>query len=219
MIPIISVVGRSDSGKTTLIEKLIPELNRRGYRVGTIKHDVHGFDIDHPGKDSWRHAKAGAELVLISSPTKAAMVKRVDAELTLDEIAGRYVSDVDLVLTEGFKRESKPKIEIRRGAEEPLSSPDEVLFVVAEKQAVSEDDVPILALADISGMADLIERHIKQAPTGVTVSLEVDGRQVPLNAIMQRVITNTTIGLIESLKGVGSPKSVRISIVPRGGRR
>ena len=71
MIPIVSIVGRSNTGKTTLIEKLIPELRRRGYRVATIKHNIHGFDIDHEGKDSWRHKKAGARLTVIASPQQS----------------------------------------------------------------------------------------------------------------------------------------------------
>ena len=75
MIPIISIVGKSDSGKTTLIEKIIPELNKRGYRVATVKHDVHGFDIDIEGKDSWRHKNSGAHTVVISSPQKIAMIR------------------------------------------------------------------------------------------------------------------------------------------------
>jgi molybdopterin-guanine dinucleotide biosynthesis protein B len=99
MIPIVSIVGKSDAGKTTLIEKLIPELKRRGYRVATIKHDAHQFDIDHPGKDSYRHFHAGADWTIIGSPAKLALVRRLDREFTLDEIAAQ-ITDVDLILTE-----------------------------------------------------------------------------------------------------------------------
>ncbi|MDP2972779.1 MAG: molybdopterin-guanine dinucleotide biosynthesis protein B, partial [Deltaproteobacteria bacterium] len=86
MIPIISIVGKSDSGKTTFIEKLLPELVRRGYRVATVKHDVHGFEVDREGKDSWRHKQAGAHTVIISSPTKVALIRDVEKDLRLDEI-------------------------------------------------------------------------------------------------------------------------------------
>ena len=86
MIPIISIVGKSDSGKTTLIEKLVPELTRRGYRVATVKHDIHGFEVDREGKDSWRHKQAGAHTVVISSPQKIALIRDVEKDLTLDEI-------------------------------------------------------------------------------------------------------------------------------------
>ena len=111
-IPIICVVGRSAAGKTTLLEKLIPELKSRGYRVGTIKHHAHpGFEIDHPGKDTWRHARAGSDHVVIAALDKIASVRPVDREPTLDEVAAT-ISEVDLILTEGYKRSGEPKIEV-----------------------------------------------------------------------------------------------------------
>lgn len=114
--PIISIVGKSSSGKTSFLEALLPELKNQGYNVGTIKHDVHGFDIDKPGKDTWRHKQAGADLVLISSPEKLALIKDVDKDSELDELRQHYVRDVDLILTEGYKSRDKPKIEIFRPA-------------------------------------------------------------------------------------------------------
>nr|NIR17513.1 molybdopterin-guanine dinucleotide biosynthesis protein B [Desulfobacterales bacterium]NIW15817.1 molybdopterin-guanine dinucleotide biosynthesis protein B [Candidatus Bathyarchaeota archaeon] len=108
---IVSIVGKSGSGKTTLLEKLIPELTGMGLKVGTIKHDVHGFEIDHPGKDSWRHKQAGSRITIISSPQRIGMVMDVDHDHTLDELAS-FFSGVDIILTEGYKRENKPKIEI-----------------------------------------------------------------------------------------------------------
>src|SRR5512143_21431 len=94
MIPIVSVVGKSDSGKTTLLEKLVKELTSRGYRIGTIKHDVHSFEIDHPGKDSWRHKQAGASATVISSPAKLALVVDTDHDHTLAEIRDRFIQGV-----------------------------------------------------------------------------------------------------------------------------
>ena len=115
-VPIISVVGKSSSGKTTFLENLIAELREQGYKVGTIKHDVHGFDIDKPGKDTWRHKQAGANLVLISSPEKLALIKDVNEDSELDELRENYVRDVDIILTEGYKSRDKPKIEVFRPA-------------------------------------------------------------------------------------------------------
>src|SRR4030042_3390165 len=116
MIPIVSIVGKSDSGKTTLIEKLLPELGRRGYRVATVKHDVHGFEVDREGKDSWRHKKAGAHTVVLSSPQKVAVIRDVERDLTLEEIREKFIRDVDLILSEGYKNDVQPKIEgFRKG--------------------------------------------------------------------------------------------------------
>ena len=101
-IPIISIVGKSNSGKTTLIEKIIPLLKDRGYRVGTIKHDVHGFEIDHEGKDTYRHFQAGTDTVLIASSKdkKLALIKKVNESLSLDELTETFFPDIDIIITE-----------------------------------------------------------------------------------------------------------------------
>jgi len=159
MTPIVSIVGKSDAGKTTLIEKLIQELKRRGYRVATVKHDAHRFDIDHPGKDSYRHFHAGADWTVIGSPDKIASVRRLDRELTLDEIAAQ-VSGVDIILTEGYKREARCRLEVSRRAHaaELISRPDE-LFAVAADYPI-EWGVPVYDLDDVAGLVDLIEREV-----------------------------------------------------------
>ena len=118
---IISVVGNSGSGKTTLLVKLVRELKKRNYKVGTIKHAHHGFEIDKKGKDSYEHKKAGADAVMLVGPKAIAMVKdQPDSTLSDLEI---YFSDMDVVLVEGFKRESNPKIEVFRSKKgvEPLA--------------------------------------------------------------------------------------------------
>ena len=112
-IPVISVVAKSGSGKTCLLDKLIKELKNRGLKVAVVKHDVHGFEIDHPGKDSWRHAQAGADIVSISSPQKFALIEKRSTELTLEQIEKR-ITGVDIILTEGYKKGNKPKIEVFR---------------------------------------------------------------------------------------------------------
>jgi len=215
MIPIISVVGLSDSGKTTLIEKLIPELISRGYSVGTIKHDVHGFDIDKPGKDSWRHGQAGSRSVAISSPDKVASYEKVERELTLDEIADRYFYDVDLILTEGFKREGKLKIEIMRGAitDKPLSPRSQLLFIAsdADDAAGKPDGLSILDLNDPIKMVDAIEETVLSRNLD-QVSLYVDGKRIPLNKIMKPMVLNTFLGLITSLKWVDNPQDIQLRI-------
>ena len=166
-VPLICVVGRSKSGKTTLLEKLIPELKRRGYRVATIKHHSHpGFEIDVPGKDTWRHAQAGSDHVVIAAPDKVAHIQKVPRKPTLDALAAT-VTDADIILTEGFKRSAKPKIEVVRAArsEEPFCIPTE-LIAIATDAFSAWGDVPIFGLNDAAGLADLIERDFFQKPKG-----------------------------------------------------
>lgn len=161
MIPIISVVGWSESGKTTYLEKLIPELTRRGYRICAVKHDVHGFDIDTPGKDSWRLKHAGAAVSVVSSPDKIAVIAETDHDLTLGEIRDRFISGVDLIVSEGFKKDRHPKIEVfRTGVRDRLlcSEADGLIAVAAD--AVIDADAPVIDLTDVKAMADLIEREV-----------------------------------------------------------
>jgi molybdopterin-guanine dinucleotide biosynthesis protein MobB len=110
----IAIVGNSGAGKTTLLERLIPALKGKGLRVGVVKHDAHRFDIDHPGKDSHRLTAAGADTMMITSAEKLAMVKRHAASPPIEELLERYFSDMDLVLVEGFRGSSLPKIEVHR---------------------------------------------------------------------------------------------------------
>ncbi len=158
MIPIVSIVGRSNSGKTTLIEKLVAELIRRGYKVATIKHDVHGFEIDHEGKDSWRHKKAGAHLVIISSPQKLALIRDVDHDAELTELREKYIQDVDIILAEGFKRNSQPKIEVfRRELKQDLLCQKEDNLIAIASDRPFQIGVPCFDINDACGLVNLIE--------------------------------------------------------------
>ncbi|WP_227761742.1 molybdopterin-guanine dinucleotide biosynthesis protein B [Zhaonella formicivorans] len=163
MIPIISVVGKSDVGKTTLLEKLLPELKRRGYRVATIKHDAHNFEIDHPGKDTWRHAQAGSDVVVISSASKFAIITKTEGEKSLDELA-EMLPGVDIILTEGYKRADKAKIEVFRsgsGKQGLLCTPEELLAIASD--VPFDLEVPCYDLNDAVGIVDLIEeKYLKK---------------------------------------------------------
>jgi molybdopterin-guanine dinucleotide biosynthesis protein MobB len=163
--PIVSIVAKSGTGKTTLLEKLIAEMKRRGYKVGAVKHDAHSFNIDREGKDSWRLTQAGADSMLITSPDKLAMVKQyqADQEPTLAETVATYCDDVDIVLTEGFKRSTMPKIEVHRQdrSEKLLCRDDEydpTLIAVASDSSL-EVDVPLFNINDAQGLCDLIVKQ------------------------------------------------------------
>lgn len=156
MTQVICIVGRSRSGKTTLIEKLIPVLKNKGYKIGTVKHSHHIFDFDKSGKDSWRHKDAGAETVIIASPGKIAIVKN-DHEGTLDSLID-YFGDMDLVITEGYKGAHKPKIEVVRAARHSdilLKGDRHLVAVVSD--AILDIDLPIFGLEDLDDLANFIE--------------------------------------------------------------
>jgi molybdopterin-guanine dinucleotide biosynthesis protein B len=156
-VPVISVVGKSDVGKTTALERIIREIKGRGYRLGTIKHDTHDFEVDRPGKDSWRHAQAGSDAVVIAGPRRMALIRRLERELSLDELVA-LMGDVDLVITEGYKRGDKPKIEITRKERgtELLCAPEELIGIMTDYPV--DLTVPQFALDDAAGVVDLLER-------------------------------------------------------------
>lgn len=155
-VPVISMVGKSGVGKTTVLEWVIREIKRRGYKVGTVKHDTHGFEVDKPGKDSWRHARAGSDSVVISGPRKMALIRQLDGEMSLDEIVP-LLGDVDLVITEGYKRGDKPKLEVTRleRGTELLCHAEELIGIMADY--LVDMPVPQFALDDAAGVVDLLE--------------------------------------------------------------
>lgn len=157
----VAFVAKSNTGKTTLLEQVIRELKNRGYKVGVIKHDAHRFDIDHPGKDSYRLTAAGADTMLITSPEKLALVKKHELSPPLEELIAAYFTDVDIVLTEGFKMSSLPKIEVHRQERSPTllcrgEHYDPMLVAVASDEGL-DLDVPVLDLNDIKGVTDFVE--------------------------------------------------------------
>ncbi len=217
MIPIISIVGKSGSGKTTLLEKLVPELTRRGYRVATVKHDMHGFEVDREGKDSWRHKQAGAHTVVISSPQKLALIRDVEEDLTLDEIRGRWIRDVDLILSEGYKRDIQPKIEVFRKEKHKkllCRKADNLIGIVSNRKF--RVGVPCFDLEDMKGLSDFIEKEILRSKKEKEVFLRVDGRPIPMTPFVKDFLTKTIKGMLSALRGCEMSESVEIRIEGEG---
>jgi molybdopterin-guanine dinucleotide biosynthesis protein B len=156
-IPLISIVGTSKSGKTTFIEKLIPVFKKKGLRIATIKHHHLDFEIDRVGKDTYRHKQAGSSTVILSSPYKIAIVRNVEKEVPLRDIVSRYIDDTDIIITEGYKKEDTPKIEIFRHVKNvsPLCLNDTtILAIVTEKHI--DTDIPQFSMNDVEGVAKFI---------------------------------------------------------------
>lgn len=161
MTGIVAIVGGTDSGKTTLIEKLIPLLKRRGYKVGVIKHIMHEMVFDQSGKDSWRHAKAGADTVVVDADTNIVMFKAVPPDTgggdRLREHVMKYFSDMDIVLAEGYKKHNLVKIEVYRenGVTGPVCLGDDNLAAFVTDACI-DAEVPCYGLEDLEPIADMI---------------------------------------------------------------
>lgn len=159
---VFGITGWKNSGKTTLTERLVTEFTTRGWRVSTVKHAHHEFDIDKEGTDSFRHRRAGAMEVAIVSGNRWALMHelRDESEPALEAILAR-LADADIVLIEGYKREAHQKIEVRRfGAKDktPLSANDPGIVAVAADSPQPDETLPVFDLDDIQAIADFIER-------------------------------------------------------------
>ncbi len=158
---VLCVVGTQNTGKTTLMEKLISEYKNLGFRVGTVKHHHIGdFEIDYPGKDSWKHARAGADVVFLSSLSKAAMIKKVEQELTLEQIVD-LMGEVDIVLAEGYKESDRPKILVCSGNPARQADPaPEVICTVGYCDKFK--DIPAFEPDDVQGLVNFLQPFLKE---------------------------------------------------------
>ena len=160
MAKVINVIGKgSNVGKTILMEGLIKELKERGLTISTIKHDVHGFDIDKEGKDTYRHREAGAETIVISSKNRFAIIKELDDEIHIDDII-KMVSDKDVILVEGYKKSNLRKIEVyREGVSGKIITPEENLIAIASNKHIDYHGIPVIKKDDYKALADLIQKE------------------------------------------------------------
>lgn len=151
------MVGKSDSGKTTVMEGLIRELTAGGHLVATVKHHVHEVDIDSPGKDSWRHAHAGAVTTMISAPTQFAVVRVTERDRTLEELV-EAAGDADILLTEGFQRAGDVRIEVSRRArsDELVNDPATLFALVTDNAELVSGDTPVFGLDESARLAAFI---------------------------------------------------------------
>lgn len=198
---IFAFVGRSQTGKTQLISRLIPKLKERGHSVAVIKHTPNGFDLDVKGKDSWQFLEAGSEQVGIFAPDKALLFQKTDEKTDIRTFARQYFQDVDIVFVEGGRQFADiQKIEIlREGVSKKLESSKEELVAV-----ISDFDVdvnkPVFHPDKIKEIVDFLMSDLDYRKPPVILCL--DGVRIPLNEFVQEIFQNIVSGMIESLKGI-----------------
>jgi len=157
MPPVLAFIGKPNCGKTTLIEKLIPALADKGVRVGTIKHHHGEIQMDTPGKDTWRHKQAGAQVVLLSSPVGIGLIQDTAEDTPVEDLVSRHFQNVDLVVVEGYKWSTLPKIEVFRSAvyDEPMQEPGETLIAMVSDVEIRQD-LPWFKYDEIGSLVEFI---------------------------------------------------------------
>lgn len=170
-LPVVTFVGKSNSGKTTFLEKVVAVLSARGIKLATVKHHPHESASDTENTDSWRHARAGAVVSMVSGPTQFAQFRAVDREVTLDEMAHQAATlGCDLLIAEGYKREPYPKIELSRTerSDEALFAPDELEALVTNNEMLAQayrPHLPVFGLEDIDAFCDFFINHFLERTT------------------------------------------------------
>jgi len=212
MHSIISIVGKSHSGKTTLLESLIAELKRRGHKVAIVKHSHHANDLDTASKDTWRFTKAGSEISAINSLDHLAIYRRTDDYFDPREISSFVLWDYDIILTEGFKGSHYPKIEVHRGeqGQELLTDAQQLLAVVTDEPLNVK--VPQFSRDDIAGIADLVENIINNGQKENDINLIVNGANIPVNPSLRDLLVRTLFAMLPVPQGNGEIKSLHISL-------
>jgi molybdopterin-guanine dinucleotide biosynthesis protein B len=213
---IFSFTGISDSGKTLLMRKLIGELKSRNYAVSVIKHCAHGFDLEEEGKDTAQFMEAGSDSVCMYSPDGIVVFQQKKTELSVQKISREYFMCSDMVLVEGAKSDKKlKKIEVlRKGFSEKIScSPEELVAIVSDFDV--EKDIPVFHPEDIEKIADFLENYPHEKEP--QLKLDIDDVSIPMNPFVQKLFSNTLMGMIRSLEGIPeNPKCITLSLSRKG---
>ena len=212
MPPVVCIVGRDGAGKTRVIEGIAREMKGRGHRVATVARSAEESALECVTKDAERYAAAGSDMIVVGSPDAVTSVRRVDEEVSLDELLWTVGEEYDLVLADGCRESGFPKIEVHRAAVDGglICRKDELLALASDTPF--DIDVPQFQLEDADGLAGLIEAKVLPTVLEEDASVYVDGIRLPIALFVRRVIANTVIGLLCSLKGVERPRSLRVDV-------
>ena len=206
-VPIVSIVGSSsNSGKTTLIERLIPELKKRGYRVATIK-SAQEIDFE-PGKDSSRHLQAGSELTAVATSKQIVLMTSHRQLITMDKVVSLMGHEFDIILCEGFKHADVPKIEVHFKPNEPLLEGITKIMAIVTNETLNTK-MRRFSFDDIEGIADLLEKGFIK-PEASRLDLYINDIHVPLKRFPRQLISQTVLGAVSSLKEIGAIRSLKI---------
>jgi molybdopterin-guanine dinucleotide biosynthesis protein B len=213
---IFAFVGISDSGKTRLMRKLIDEIKSRGYTVSVIKHCGHGFDLEEQGKNTAQFMEAGSDSVCMYSPDGIVVFQQKKTELDVKKISREYLKCSDIILVEGAKSDKElKKIEVlRKGfSEKILCSPEELIAVVSDFDAGK--DIPVFHPEDIEKIADFLENYPDEKEP--QLRLDIDDVSMPMNPFVQKIFSNTLMGMIRSLEGIPEdPECITLSMSRKG---
>jgi len=212
MRSIISFVGKSSSGKTTLLEKVIAELKKRGHKVAIVKHSHHKDDLDTAEKDTWRFTQAGSALSAINSLDHLAIYRRMDEFFDPRDIADYVLWDFDILLTEGYKSSDYPKIEVHRGeqGDKLITNPSLLIAVVTDKPL--DVKVPQFSHDDIKGIADMIEKTAALQRSDTELKLVINGQPATISASVEDQLVRAFTALIPDLRQNGKVKNLQISL-------
>lgn len=211
MVPLISFVGKSNSGKTTLVEKLIPELKGRGYRVGVIKNTSHKISLDKPGKDTFRFQEAGSDATALVTEDGFTLFKPMKREDDPEIIAAEHFTSMDIVIVEGFKKSGAPKLEVLGNKSQRLNEEiTDRVAVVADFKV--DTDLPEFKRDDVKAIGDFIEKNFLTKVSRSEVELWVNGEFVQMKPFVKAFVGQTVKGMVNSLRGGKKPEKIRLKI-------
>jgi len=217
MIPIIGFVGEKKSGKTSVLQKVINHLSEKGYKIGVIKHTAHGFRLDYPETDSFKLYEAGARKIAVSGHSQLGIYGEAEPELGAEQIRDLFLSEMDLILVEGYRNASIPKVLVALSQEIPEWAKGLGGLIAIISKDKPDFEIKHFLPEQVQELAKLVEEYIKRHRGKREVKIYLDGRELKIKSFIKDFFLNTLSGMIGSLKQTQGAKRVQITIyIPDG---